>query len=62
MAVNVRFSYSFFCLFSTVFLGDEYVYLGMRFDQIYGHKSQINALRESVSLGRVPHAQTVCWT
>ena len=29
----------------------------MRFDQIYGHDSQIRALRESVSLGRVPHAQ-----
>ena len=29
----------------------------MRFDQIYGHESQIKALRESISLGRVPHAQ-----
>ena len=29
----------------------------MRFDQIYGHDSQIKALRESISLGRVPHAQ-----
>ena len=29
----------------------------MRFDQIYGHDSQVKALRESISLGRVPHAQ-----
>ena len=29
----------------------------MRFDQIYGHETQIKALRESISLGRVPHAQ-----
>ena len=29
----------------------------MRFDQIYGHEPQIKALRESISLGRVPHAQ-----
>ena len=29
----------------------------MRFDQIYGHESRIKALRESISLGRVPHAQ-----
>ena len=29
----------------------------MRFDQIYGHDSQIKALLESISLGRVPHAQ-----
>jgi DNA polymerase-3 subunit delta' len=29
----------------------------MRFDQIHGHDSQIKALRESISLGRVPHAQ-----
>ncbi len=29
----------------------------MRFDQVYGHDSQIKALRESISLGRVPHAQ-----
>ena len=29
----------------------------MRFDQIYGHESQIKSLRESISLGRVPHAQ-----
>ena len=29
----------------------------MRFDQIYGHESQIKAIRESISLGRVPHAQ-----
>ena len=29
----------------------------MRFDQIYGHESQIKALCESISLGRVPHAQ-----
>ena len=57
MAANVRFSCSFFCLFSAVFLEDEYVSLDMRFDEIYGHKSQINALRESISLGRVPHAQ-----
>ena len=57
MAANVRFSCSFFCLFSAVFLEDEYVSLDMRFDQIYGHNSQINALRESISLGRVPHAQ-----
>ena len=40
-----------------MFLEDEYVSLNMRFDQIYGHKSQINAFRESISLGRVPHAQ-----
>ena len=33
------------------------VYLFMRFDQIYGHHSQIKALQESISLGRVPHAQ-----
>ena len=57
MVVNVRFSCSFFCLFTGVFLEDEYVSLNMRFDQIYGHKSQINAFRESISLGRVPHAQ-----
>ena len=57
MAVNVHFSCSFFCLFSAVFLEDEYVSLDMRFNQIYGHKSQINALRESISLERVPHAQ-----
>lgn len=29
----------------------------MRFDQVYGHDSQIKALCESISLGRVPHAQ-----
>ena len=40
-----------------MFLEDEYVSLNMRFDQIYGHKSQINAFQESISLGRVPHAQ-----
>ena len=57
MAANVRFSCSFFCQFSAVFLEDECVSLDMRFDQIYGHKSQINALQESISLGRVPHAQ-----
>ena len=57
MAANVRFSCSFFCHFSAVFLEDECVSLDMRFDQIYGHKSQINALQESISLGRVPHAQ-----
>ena len=33
------------------------VYLFMQFDQIYGHDSQIKALLESISLGRVPHAQ-----
>jgi DNA polymerase-3 subunit delta' len=33
------------------------VYLFMRFDQIYGHDSQIKALNESISLGRIPHAQ-----
>ena len=33
------------------------VYLFMDFDQIYGHESQIKALRESISLGRIPHAQ-----
>ena len=57
MAANVGFFCSFFCLFSAVFLEDEYVSLDMRFDQIYGHNSQINALRESISLGRIPHAQ-----
>ena len=57
MVVNVRFSCFFFCLLSGVLLEDEYVPLIMRFDQIYGHKSQINAFRESISLGRVPHAQ-----
>ena len=29
----------------------------MQFDQIYGHEPQIKALLESISLGRVPHAQ-----
>ena len=29
----------------------------MRFDQLYGHKSQIKALQQSLALGRVPHAQ-----
>lgn len=29
----------------------------MRFNQIHGHESQIKTLRESISLGRVPHAQ-----
>jgi DNA polymerase-3 subunit delta' len=29
----------------------------MRFDQIYGHGSQVKALRESIFLGRVAHAQ-----
>ena len=57
MAANVRFSCSFFYLFIAVFLEDEYVSLDMRFDQIYGHKSQINTLQESIALGRVPHAQ-----
>ena len=33
------------------------VYLFVQFDKIYGHDSQIKALRESISLGRVPHAQ-----
>ncbi len=40
-----------------MFLEDEYVSLNMRFDQIYGHRSQINAFQESITLGRVPHAQ-----
>ena len=57
MATNVRFSCSFFYLFIAVFLEDEYVSLDMRFDQIYGHRSQINALRESIALGRVRHGQ-----
>ena len=29
----------------------------MHFNHVYGHESQIKALRESISLGRVPHAQ-----
>lgn len=29
----------------------------MRFDQLYGHTSQIKALQQSLALGRVPHAQ-----
>ena len=57
MVVNVRFSCFFFCLLSGVLLEDEYVPLIMRFDQIYGHKSQINAFRESISLGRGPQGQ-----
>ena len=44
-------------MLDAVFLVIGCVYLFMRFDQIHGHDSQIKALRESISLGRVPHAQ-----
>ena len=57
MRANVRFSSPFSFVLDAVFLVIGCVYLFMRFDQIHGHDSQIKALRESISLGRVPHAQ-----
>ncbi|GIR81417.1 MAG: hypothetical protein CM15mP83_1430 [Flavobacteriaceae bacterium] len=51
----------FLSVLLAVFLEDEYVSLNMRFDQIYGHKSQINAF-EKASLWGVFPCSTVCWS